>query len=133
MSTLREYRQTYYDASQRASDNARQLAFAGIAFVWLFKAESAGVEGVPAQLYLPALLFAVCLFLDFCHYVIATAVWGSYTRLKERAGVQLNDALEAPRSMNWPAIGFFWAKQVALGWGYIELGWYLVQRLHPML
>ena len=34
---LRNYRQTYYDYSGKASDIARQLSFAGIAIIWIFK------------------------------------------------------------------------------------------------
>lgn len=131
MSTLKDYRNDYYVLSARASENARQFAFAGIALIWILKVGSGGVESVPQALYFPALLFALTLAFDFFHYVSATAIWGVYTRRQEKAGRSEITDFKTPRSLNWPALAFFVAKQITLGLGYISLGLYLCHKLNP--
>jgi hypothetical protein len=40
MKTVEGYRQDFYDFSGKASDASRQLAFAAIAVIWLFKTDT---------------------------------------------------------------------------------------------
>ena len=46
---LSDYRETYYEFSGKASDVTRQLAFAGIAIVWIFKIEEYLIHYLTAQ------------------------------------------------------------------------------------
>ena len=48
MKSIFEYREeAYYSATDTASSIARQLGFAGIAIIWIFKHGNAGVLTVP--------------------------------------------------------------------------------------
>ncbi|WP_215824722.1 hypothetical protein [Xanthomonas citri] len=80
MSNLKEYQQAYRDLSGRASELVRQLSFAGIAFVWVFKKDGAGLDSVPSDLHLPALIFAIALLADYLQYAAGAAMWGGYSR-----------------------------------------------------
>ncbi len=46
---LSDYRETYYEFSGKLSDVSRQLSFAGIALIWLFKLDSTPVPKVPDE------------------------------------------------------------------------------------
>ena len=54
MKSISEYREeAYYSATDTASSIARQLGFAGIAIIWIFKHGDAGVLTVPKELLWP--------------------------------------------------------------------------------
>ena len=50
---LQGYRADFYTYSGKASDLSRQLAFAGIALIWLFKKDDAGRLSIPPDLVMP--------------------------------------------------------------------------------
>jgi hypothetical protein len=79
---LQDYRQTFYDYSAKASDIARQSAFAGIALIWLFKGEAAYV--LPEALLLPGLLIVAALAADALQYLAATVIWRRFYRYHEK-------------------------------------------------
>ena len=69
---IQDYRNDFYTFSGRASDLNRQLAFAAIAVIWLFKRDSGGgVLTIPSELVLPGVLVVVSLMLDMLHYCAA--------------------------------------------------------------
>jgi len=108
---LSEYRKTYYDLSGKTSDIARQLAFAGIALVWLFKQDTKPIPTIPKPLLLPTALLACALASDLLHYAIATLIWGNFQWRKEKdKNVDEDPNLSAPRYYNYPALTFFTAK-----------------------
>ncbi|MCE3003985.1 MAG: hypothetical protein LW860_14990, partial [Xanthomonadaceae bacterium] len=78
-------RETYYSHSGNASTAARQIAFAGIAVVWIFNQPNAGrpIE-LPELLMSALLLLCTSLALDLMQYSLSAAVWGYYSRSKER-------------------------------------------------
>ena len=125
----------YEQRSQKASDIARQLAFAGIAFVWVFSGgnTSTGVRiHIPSDLLRVGLLLVAALTLDLLQYVWGAGSWGIFRRVHEkriREGIEADDFL-APPKMNWPAIGSFWLKLIAVGTAYGLLGIALNDRLH---
>ena len=47
---LSEYKKTYEDFSGKASNVVRQLSFAGIAVIWIFKVQSNGSLKIPDTL-----------------------------------------------------------------------------------
>lgn len=123
---LKDYRETYYEFSGRTSDIARNLAFAGIALIWVFRVEVGSASVVPPDLILPALMFTLALAADLMHYVLATLIWGTYHRYLEiRRGVECEESLTAPRFMTWPQNAFFVLKIVLVVMGYIALSSHL--------
>lgn len=121
---LNEYRETYYEFSGKASDTARGLAFAGIAVVWVFRVDGSGdvATMLPADLLRALGMLVAALALDLMQYVVAAAIWGSFSRLKEtQLGKEYEGELSAPRYLNWPGLACFWGKLAALVSAYAML------------
>lgn len=128
--TLKDLRENYYYFSQKTSDIVRQLGFAGIALIWVFKTDVGGGRQVIPPELLPATRFIVIgLALDLLQYVAGTLIWGIYNGLKERAGTEEETEFLAPRPINWPTIVFFWAKTIVMIYAYALLIRFLVNRI----
>lgn len=127
---LPEALENYYYHSGKVSEIGRQVAFAGIALIWIFKVD--GQNKVPVELILPAMFILASLVLDVLQYLYATVAWGIFRRKKEK---ELNAAntpeaeFLAPRALNWPTNVLFYAKVVCLGAGYWLLYQYLAAKL----
>ena len=117
--TLEKYKKVYEEFSGKLSDNARKLAFAGIAIVWIFKQEKDGAFILPAQLKLAISMFVISLSLDLLQYIYQTILWGTFHRHHEKKGKSEDSELKASKYFNWPAIFFFWSKVIALVVGYV--------------
>ena len=96
---LGDIRDAYEALSGKASETVRQLSFAGVALVWLFRSESSGVPGLDHHLVSAALLFFLALVLDFLQYLSGTVIWHIYFRRKEKLGVGLEDEVSAPEDL----------------------------------
>ncbi len=118
---LEDCREYYYYHSGKASDVARQLGFAGLALIWIFKLQTQPGLAVPSSLILPAGLIVVTLACDLLQYISGTLAWGIYNRLKEVAGFSQDKEFKAPPQLNWPALVFFWAKLTAIIAAYVLL------------
>lgn len=119
--TLKEYREDYYEASGQVSSITRQLAFAGIAILWLFKAENGLSIELPNELFFAAKLFVIVLGLDLFQYVYKTFVWGVFQFHHEKKNPDLDANLDAPSYFNWPTLGFFILKVTIVIWAYCQL------------
>ena len=128
---LKDAREFYYFQSGKTSDLVRQLGWAGIAVVWLFKSEVLGVPKIPAQLLAPLVLIVLGLAFDLLQYAVATGIWGVFQRIKERSGVGEDMEFKAPRQLNWPALTFFWLKVVSIAAAYYLLLQYLARTVLP--
>lgn len=115
---LEDARQHYYDHSGKASEVTRQLAFAGIALIWIFKAGEEGPPHLPPELFFPAALIVLGLVFDFFHYISLATLWGTFSRLKEKAQVT---EFRAPAWLNWPGLICFVLKivSIALAYGFL--------------
>ena len=80
---LSDCRETFYEFSGKLSDNARKLAFAGIAIVWIFKQGENSLYTIPDPLKAVMLMFVISLSLDLLHYIWQTIVWGRFYTYKE--------------------------------------------------
>lgn len=58
-------REAFYFHSGEVSKIARQLSFAGIAIIWLFKYNSSDPVAIPSALYVPSALIVIGLLFDF--------------------------------------------------------------------
>lgn len=128
MTTIAGYQAEYQWHSSKASDVSRQLGFAGIAIIWLFKTQAAGSSTItmPAVLDLPLALIVLSLSLDLFQYIWQSLLWGLFWRHFERKhGLQNEDHHEISKYWNWPAIAIFWLKILTMIFGYICLLTYL--------
>lgn len=111
----------YEYSSGKVSELVRQLGFAGIAVIWLFKVDAHGSPKISADLVLPLTLIVGALALDFLQYAVASVVWASFNRLKEYQAVGADEEFLAPRWINWPALFCFWVKTALLAVAYFFL------------
>lgn len=127
---LKDARDFYYFHTGKTSELVRQLGLAGIAVIWLFKKDVAGVPRIPEELLLPLVLIVLGLALDLLQYATAAVIWGVYQRWKERR-VGEDEEFEAPRQLNWPAIFFFVLKAPAIVTAYVLLLSFLARTVLP--
>jgi hypothetical protein len=111
---------TTYELSGKASDLARQLAFAGIAVIWIFKKEANTLVSIPAEFHFPLLCFVISLTADISQYVLGTIIWTLFHRYyekKQKNGTKDPDII-APAFINWPNWTLFTFKIAAVFIGY---------------
>lgn len=125
---LKDARENYYFHSGKTSELVRQFGFAAVAIVWIFKSEVFGVQAIPKQLLMPLGFVVLGLGLDFLQYIVATAIWGIFHRIKEKQTGE-DDEFTAPPAINWPAITFFWLKVAAIAAAYGLLLKFLVANI----
>lgn len=118
---LSDYQNTYYEFSGNASNVARQIAFAGIALIWIFKKDSGTGFSLPNELLWPALFLIIGLTADLLQYISSSVVWGVFHRTNEARGYKPDDELDAPIFLNWPGLFFFWTKLVFISCGNIAI------------
>jgi hypothetical protein len=130
---LDEVRITYYAATAKTSDIVRQLAFAGIAFIWVFSggnvvSTSHGHLTVPSDLENAGICFVVALVLDLIQYAYRSAAFGiaqwSREREEDRDEEKRGKKYELPRPINYPTLACFWLKVAAIvvGYGLLAFG-----------
>lgn len=126
---LSEYKKDYYFFSGKVSDLTRQMAFAGLAIIWVFKSSIGDKISIEKELFLPAILFVLSLSFDICQYIYQTIAWNWFFEKHEKAKVKEDDDILAPRWMNYPSNVFFWLKVFALLSAYVIIIRYLSENL----
>jgi len=116
---LKECQDAYYLFSGKASDIARQLSFAGIAIVWMFKPGNELNILIPHNLLIPLFFFTLSLFADLVHYVYSTVLWGCFHRKEEKKGEKPESEVSVPPWFNWPSITLFSLKLLSVVAGYL--------------
>lgn len=131
---LSEAKENYYCHSAAASAAARQLAFAGIAAVWVFNQpqDQPGIA-LPQILTWAMILLSFSLACDLLQYASSSAIWGYFHRIKEKelaAKLITADAnVAARRWFNWPGIVFYWSKLVLIIAAYACIAVFLFSHL----
>lgn len=122
---LEDIREAYYTYSGKLSDINRQLIFAGIAFIWIFKKEATNSISLPQELWIPTVLFISALILDLMHYFISTVIWGITNRYLESKKTEVED-FSVCFLINWPGNVFFYSKVIVNGLAYSYLFLYVL-------
>lgn len=117
---LSEIEKAKNDATGKASDVGRQLAFAGIATIWLLRDEQS-VSPFGSALLIALILLGAALLIDFLQYVYCSWVWrGFYSRHYDEHNC--DDALvDIPDGLSASIYRFFWTKIGVLLFGYAFL------------
>jgi hypothetical protein len=105
-------RAAYDDYSRSTSDKVRQLAFAAIGVVWVFRPDAS--LQLPRTLLWAATFAVIVLALDVLQSLYGTIAWGVLHRRKEHEGLGHDAEFKAPREINWPTNSLFAGKVVAL-------------------
>ncbi len=127
--TLKEYRADYYTFSGKVSDLSRQLAFAAIAIIWLFKTDTAGQLTIPHELVLPSILIVLALGLDLLQYCWATVTWYAVYRRLEKRGVSETEEITHSEWLVLPMSLIFWLKVALVAIAYCFI---LIFLLHTL-
>ena len=109
--------------TRKASEVTRQLAFSGIAVIWIFKNTSTRAI-VPDDMLLPLFLLVVALGSDFLHYALGGVEWTAFNFWQEKKHGGTDGEVtvdDAPRWLNWPHGLFYWLKLGSLVLSYIFL------------
>lgn len=122
---LQGYRETFYTYSGKASDLNRQLGFAGIAIVWLFKKEPTGGLTIPHELVLPSFLIVTSLACDMLQYCLGSVIWRWFYRSKEKHGVKEDKDLSHNVWLERPIAIMFWLKISLILLAYIFISLFL--------
>ena len=135
--TLKEIREDYVRYSANVSELSRNLSYAGIGVVWIFKQSASGdaikttfMNSIPEELRWPLLLFIAVLILDLLQYVIQTGIWYPYyIKNKEQHKDEKEDDvnLQEPESYNIIPWGFWIFKLIIVIIAYIFLGLFLLK------
>jgi hypothetical protein len=140
---LEDTREIYYETTGKVSDLVRQLGFAGIAIIWVFKTQSDGRQIIPKG-FLPAgILIVLALAADLFQYAASVQIWDKFNREKEvelttKAAALLakgeaydleEEDFDAPGSINDLTKRLFWTKFVLMFSAYVYLILYLTYRV----
>jgi hypothetical protein len=104
---LSEYKQDYYTFTGKLSDINRQIAFAGIALIWIFKKNDVGNLIICHELVLPAILLAIALGADIMQYIYQSITWAIFYRYYEKRTDNDDAEIFAPSILNYPSWMFF--------------------------
>jgi len=98
---LSEYKAAFYTFSGKLSDINRQIAFAGIAVIWIFKDGQAPDFQINPELILPAIFLVSALAADIFQYVYQSIAWAIFHRKHEKKADDGEDPdILAPPWMN---------------------------------
>lgn len=120
---LHVVRDAYQELTGKASDVARQLAFAGIGVIWIFRISGDSVVStLPEALLPPTVCFVLALTLDLLQYATSAVTYGLFSwRLELR--VQRNEVVrdDHPAWFNRVPIAFWVVKVllVIVGYGFL--------------
>lgn len=126
---LQDYRNDFYAFSGKASDLNRQLAFAAIALIWLFKRDAGGQLTIPPELLWPGILVVASLTLEMLHYCVASIIWRTFYRAKEKAGVAETTEIDHSIWLERPILALFIAKIACTIAAYIGILIFLAKTL----
>ena len=117
MKTLAQIDSEKLHATGKASDVGRQLAFAGLAVVWILR--EATDKPLGEALVEPLLWFVACLLLDLLQYVWCSFVWTIFYNYQYEKHESDDARIDIPGAINWVSYGCFWLKILCLllGWG----------------
>lgn len=127
---LSEIRKDYEDLSGSLSKYNRQLAFAGIGIIWLFRTTDAnGSTSIAPEMLTPIFCLVISFAFDLLQYLWQSLWWYLYYLYKREQGSNEDEEVNEPEWPNMIAWGMFTVKVCALMAAYIHLGLYLYPRL----
>lgn len=131
MMTVKELREDYVRYSTTVSSLCRNLSFAGIGVIWIFKIEKTTM--IPHSLYSPLLLFIIALIVDLAQYVIQTGIWYLYyLRHKPNSNSKETEESKQVNEPEWVNIipWIFWlGKLLFVAIAYWKLGIFVSSRI----
>ena len=108
----------------------RQLTFAGIGIVWLFRVTTEqGTTTIDKGMLVPILCFVISFGVDLLQYLWQSYIWYFFYWCKRKHGSKEEDEVNEPEWPNVVAWVMFTIKVLALMIAYICLGIFLYDHL----
>lgn len=128
---LSQYKEDFYHFSGKLSDINRQIAFAGIALIWIFKKTNGNEIVICHELVLPSILLALALGFDIFQYIYQSITWALFYRYHEKRlkKKKIDKEIHAPTVLNYPSWIFFILKVLLVITAYIFIIIYLTNTL----
>lgn len=136
--TLKEIREDYVRYSSNVSELSRNLSYAGIGIIWLFKqsisndsVQTTFMNSIPSELRLPLVLFVIALVIDILQYFLQTTIWYFYylknkSKRKQTNGVEDTINLQEPEWLNILPWLFWLGKFLLVIVAYFLIGCFLI-------
>jgi len=126
---LKGYKEASEYYSSKASDIVRNLNFAGIAIIWIFKLDVLNKIELPAFLYFPLLLFVLALITDLSQYVYGYYLWDVFYKENEKKGFKDQDEVRDKKFLGKRLDRIFWGKILLTALAFILLLFHLISVL----
>lgn len=129
MSPLSEYIKTSQEFTGLASTVSRQLMFAGIALIWIFKSNDSNLISLPKELLFPTGFLVIALILDLFQYIVGSLIWYCFYRYHEKKGTKFKDEINSPIYFTYIINSFFYLKILAVLVAYVYLAEFILINL----
>lgn len=118
-------------ASVSASAVTRQLAFGGVATVWLFSGANVSAKSLlfPAPLLWAGLCLVLALAFDLLQAAYRAASFEIALACAQRRGEPASAELSLNRWIHWPTRLLFYGKMILVAVAYVILAYYMVGRV----
>jgi hypothetical protein len=120
----------YQFLTEKVTEHARKLGFAGVLTCWLFKDDN---FTFPPDIYFSLLGFIVYFILDLSHYLVGAFMIKRFAEQQEselrKVGKNVDHKIEKPRSVDRPAFILFVLKIIVLVAAFTAIGVELVNKL----
>lgn len=131
---LTEAKKAYEDCSQKLSDIVRQLAFAGIGVVWIFRISNSDKSIIPEDLNWTLFWLIITLILDVTQYLISSGTWYVIYyihkhKVKNKGKDDDGITLDEKERWNLPSWLAWGGKVITLCISYILLAMYIYDKL----
>lgn len=81
---LSEYKKKGEEFTSKASEITRQLAFAGIIIIWIFRISTNAATSLPKFLVFPLIGLALTLLFDLLQYFVGGQIWRGFYKEEEK-------------------------------------------------
>ncbi len=125
---LSEYKKDYYLFTGKLSDINRQIAFAGIAIIWVFKKGGDSNFQIDEELLLPGICIVLGLAFDMLQYIYQSITWAWFYTKNNRKYDSEDTKIDSPEYLNWPSWTLFVIKVVLVLLAYIFIFKFLAVR-----
>lgn len=127
-SKLSEFKEDYYLFTGKLSDITRQIAFAGIALIWVFKKGSNSEFQIDNELILPAILIVGALAFDILQYIYQSITWSIFYTYHNRKNKSEDKKIKSPEYLNYPSWALFFIKVVLVLIAYWKIFGFLLDK-----
>lgn len=127
-SKLYEYKNDYYFFTGKLSDINRQIAFAGIALIWIFRQTNNQGIKIDEKLILPSILIVAALAFDLLQYIYQSITWAIFYTYYKRKWKSEDKKIDSPEYLNYIAWLFFGIKVILVIIAYWEIFGFLINK-----